>query len=270
MKQVLAIAGSDPGGGAGVQADIKAIHANGAFALSALTAVTAQNTGAVKRAFELPVEMVEAQLDAVFADFQVAAVKTGMLSSARIVEAVAGKLRHFRAPELVVDPVILAKSGFRLLSPEGVAALQRELLPLARLVTPNAPEAEVLAGCPVRSLEEAREAARRILDRGCRAVLVKGGHLPGDEAIDLLYDGRNFTLFPAARLRTRNTHGTGCTYAAAIAAQLGRGKNLEAAVGAAKEYLTQAMAHALEIGRGPEQGRGCGPLHHFYFMGERP
>lgn len=263
MKQVLTIAGSDSGGGAGIQADLKAIHANGGFALSVLTAVTAQNTYEVRQSLELPVELVEAQLDAVFADFEIAAVKTGMLSSARIVEAVARKLRHYQAPGLVVDPVMVAKSGFRLLSPAAITVLREELLPLARLVTPNAPEAALLADCPVGSLEEAQEAASRILKHGCQAVLVKGGHLPGEESIDVLYDGREFTFFPAARLQTRHTHGTGCTYAAAIAAHLGRGKELVEAVRAAKDYLTQAIRHA------PGIGHGCGPVHHFYFMSER-
>jgi len=264
VKQVLTIAGSDSGGGAGIQADIKAIQASGAFALSAITAITAQNTREVTRVFDLPVDLIEAQLDAVFADFEIAALKTGMLSSAEIVRAVARKLERFAPDNLVVDPVMVSKSGFRLLSPEASEGLASRLLPLATLVTPNIPEAEVLIDGEIRSLEDARKAAVRIRERGCRAVLIKGGHAPGREATDLLYDGEEFTAFPALRIQTRNTHGTGCTYSAAIAAHLALGKGLKEAVGAAKEYITEA------IRRAPDIGHGHGPVHHFFFLDEKP
>ena len=260
MKQVLTIAGSDSGGGAGIQADIKAIQANGAFALSVITSVTAQNTVAVKRAFDLPADLVAAQMDAVFEDFEVAALKTGMLSSAEIVRTVAGKLRAYGPPNLVIDPVMISKSGFRLLAPDAVEALKDELIPLAALVTPNAHEAALLAGCEVRSPEDAERAAARIRGIGCPAVLVKGGHLEGEAATDVLYDGKGFTRFSSERIPTRHTHGTGCTFSAAIAAHLGLGKGLEAAVQAAKDYLTEAIRHA------PGIGHGHGPVDHFYFL----
>jgi hydroxymethylpyrimidine/phosphomethylpyrimidine kinase len=260
MQQVLTIAGSDSGGGAGIQADIKTIQANGAFALSVLTAVTAQNTREVRQAFDLPVDLVEDQLDAVFDDFEIAALKTGMLASAAIVRAVAGRLRRHGVQRLVVDPVMISKSGFRLLAPEAVDVLSSELLPLACLVTPNLAEAELLAGGQICTVEDARQAAVRIRQSGCQAVLVKGGHLPGGDAVDVLYDGREFTHYTSVRIDTRSTHGTGCTFSAAIATHLGRGKSLGEAVQAAKEYITEAIRHA------PAIGGGHGPVHHFYFL----
>jgi hydroxymethylpyrimidine/phosphomethylpyrimidine kinase len=263
LKQVLTIAGSDPGGGAGIQADIKAIQASGAFALSVITSVTAQNTLQVRRAFDLPIDLIADQLDAVFADFEIAALKTGMLSSAEIAETVAGKLEEYAPVNLVVDPVMVAKSGFRLLRPEAEEVLRKKLLPLALLVTPNIPEAEVLAGMRIERPEQVQEAARRIQEYGCQAVLVKGGHLEGAKAVDLLFDGEEFAQYAAERIQTRHTHGTGCTYSAAIAAHLGLGKGLKEAVGAAKEYITEAIRHA------PGIGQGRGPVHHFYFLESR-
>ncbi|MEW6750566.1 MAG: bifunctional hydroxymethylpyrimidine kinase/phosphomethylpyrimidine kinase [Candidatus Latescibacterota bacterium] len=260
MKQVLTIAASDSGGGAGIQADIKAIHANGAYALSVITSVTAQNTVRVDSAYDLPPAVVEAQLRAVFADFEIAAVKTGMLAAAEIVAVVAGFLRERRVEPLVVDPVMVAKSGYPLLDPQARGALVGELLPLATLVTPNLPEAEALAGIPVRSEGEAAEAAARIRRCGCRAVLIKGGHREGKESTDLLFDGEEVIRLVAPRLPGRHTHGTGCTLSAAIAAQLASGRTLAAAVRSAKEYLTEAIRHA------PGIGHGQGPVHHFYFL----
>ncbi len=260
MKQILTIAGSDSGGGAGIQADIKAISANGGFAMSAITSVTAQNTVAVTEAFELPVSLIEAQLDAVFTDFEVASVKTGMLSSSAIVETVARKLSEYTPPILVIDPVMISKSEFPLLKTEAIENLKRSLIPLATVITPNIYEAELLAQQNIKDIEEAKAAATAIADLGCDAVLVKGGHLPEKQATDVLYWQDEWTLFEAERINTKNTHGTGCTYAAAIATHLAHGKNLVQAIRAAKAYLTKAIEQALDI------GHGSGPTNHFYFL----
>jgi hydroxymethylpyrimidine/phosphomethylpyrimidine kinase len=262
MKQVLTIAGSDSGGGAGIQADLKAIHANGAFGMSVVTSITAQNTVEVRTAYDLPVEVITDQIDAVFDDFDVAAVKTGMLSSSAIVEAVSARLQDRKVANLVVDPVMVSKSGYDLLKSEAVSSIRSSLLPLARLVTPNVHEARLLSGMDlVRTVEDAQEAASRILQAGPDAVLVKGGHLEGQpQAVDVLCQASGTTLFPADRIETQNTHGTGCTYSAAIAAQLASGKPLKEAVAAAKVYITEAIRYSLDI------GNGHGPTNHFYFL----
>jgi len=260
MKQVLTIAGSDSGGGAGIQADIKAMSANGVFAMSAITTITAQNTEEVTDVFELPLSIIAAQIDAVFDDFDVAAVKTGMLSSAEIVKVVAKLLKPQNVTNLVVDPVMIAKSGHRLLKPDAVEALMHELIPLALVVTPNIHEAQQLSGIEIKTLNDARKAAKIIHRLGCRHVLIKGGHLLEDRATDLLYDGRFFELFKSEFIDTPHTHGTGCTFASAIAAHLALGKPLPQAVTAAKAYLTEAIRHGLAI------GHGKGPTNHFYFL----
>ena len=260
MKQVLTIAGSDSGGGAGIQADIKAMSANGVFAMSAITAVTAQNTEEVTDVFELPLSIIAAQIDAVFDDFDVAAVKTGMLSSVEIVKVVAKLLKPQNVTNLVVDPVMIAKSGHRLLKPDAVEALMHELIPLALVVTPNIHEAQQLSGIEIKTLNDARRAAKIIHRLGCRHVLIKGGHLLEDRATDLLYDGRFFELFKSEFIDTPHTHGTGCTFASAMAAHLALGKPLTQAVTAAKAYLTEAIRHGLAI------GHGKGPTNHFYFL----
>jgi hydroxymethylpyrimidine/phosphomethylpyrimidine kinase len=263
MKIALTIAGSDSGGGAGIQADIKAFQANNVFAATVLTAVTAQNTQEVRAAIDLPAEFVTQQLDAVCDDLEVAAVKTGMLSSAAIIGAVAKGIRKWKLAPLVVDPVMISKSGYRLLRDDAVSALRTELLPLADLVTPNAHEAGLLAGMEVRSIEDAIEAARRIIRLGPAAVLVKGGHIDaGDQATDIFFDGDHFQTFTAPLIETRNTHGTGCTYGAAIAANLARGFALRVSIARAKRYVTEAIRHGLDI------GHGHGPTHHFYFLEE--
>lgn len=268
MNVALTIAGSDSGGGAGIQADIKAMQANGVFAASVIAAVTAQNTVAVTAAYELPLDLIEAQLDAVFDDLRIDAVKTGMLSSTEIIELVAGKLRERLGGEgpprpLVVDPVMISKSGYALLKEEAVEAMREQLLPLATLVTPNAHEAAHLTGREVRTVDDAREAARRLHELGAGAVLVKGGHLEGAaEAVDVLFDGRGFHTFSGPRLETKHTHGTGCTYASAIAANLAKGYRLREAIARSKRYVTEAIRHGLSI------GAGHGPTHHFYFMEE--
>jgi hydroxymethylpyrimidine/phosphomethylpyrimidine kinase len=261
MKVALTIAGSDSGGGAGIQADIKSIQANGVFAASVITAITAQNTQAVYDVFELPVDIIEKQFDAVFDDIRIDAVKTGMLSSVAIIEAVAGKLKERSGQTKVVDPVMISKSGYALLRPEAVDTLRSKLLPLATVVTPNAHEAAHLAGIEVRTIEEAREAARRIHELGPQNVLVKGGHLDtGSQAVDVLFDGSTFHQFAGPFHETKHTHGTGCTYAAAIAANLARGFSLLEAVERAKRYVGEAIRHGLSI------GQGHGPTHHFYFV----
>jgi len=247
-----------------VQADIKAMQANGVFALSAVVAVTAQNTTTVSMIHALPRDIIEAQIKAVFDDFTISAVKTGMLFSAEIVHTVATALRAHRAINLVVDPVMISKSGHILLKPDAVARMTRELFPLATLVTPNVHEAQQLADMPIGSLDEAKEAARRIHRFGCRAVLIKGGHLAAAPATDLLYDGRRCTALPGEWINTPHTHGTGCTYSAAIAAQLAKGKPVLNAVKTAKHYVTDAIRHGLPI------GHGHGPTNHFYFLPADP
>jgi len=262
MKQVLTIAGSDSGGGAGIQADLKAIHANGAFGMSALTSVTAQNTQEVRSAYDLPIEIIVAQIDAVFDDFDVSAVKTGMLSSSAIVDAVAEQLTRREVEHLVVDPVMISKSGYSLLKPDAVDRVKQVLLPIAEIVTPNLHEAALLTGGEVRTLDEAKAAGEAILALGPRAVLVKGGHLQDSStSVDVLWDGEGDPiLFSADRIETPNTHGTGCTFSAAIAAHLAHGKTIREAVGAAKVYITETIRYGLAI------GKGHGPTNHFYFL----
>ena len=260
IKQVLTIAGSDSGGGAGIQADIKSMSANGVFAMSVVTAVTAQNTEEVTDVFELPTSIVAAQIDAVFDDFDVAAVKTGMLSSSAIVETVARMLKPQNVTNLVVDPVMISKSGHLLLKPDAINAIKGQLFPLALLVTPNIHEAQQLSGIEIKTLADARRAAKIIHGFGCKHVLIKGGHLPTDRATDLLYDGRFFNVFKGEFIDTPHTHGTGCTFASAIAAHLAQGKSVNDAVQAAKTYLTEAIRHSLAI------GHGTGPTNHFYFL----
>lgn len=260
MKQVLSIAGSDSGAGAGVQADLKAMSANGVYGLSVITSITAQNTKGVTAVHDLPVSIIEQQLDAVLDDFDVAAVKTGMLSSVKILEAVSRKLRHAQISDLVVDPVMVAKSGDALLQPDAVEALKTALIPQALVVTPNVHEAERLSGLEIRTLAVARQAAKIIHKMGCRHVLIKGGHLLIERGTDLLYDGRFFNVYKGEFLETPHTHGTGCTYASAIAAHVARGKPVPDAVETAKTYITEAIRHGLAI------GHGRGPINHFYFL----
>ena len=259
-KQVLTIAGSDSGGGAGIQADIKAMSANGVFAMSVITAVTAQNTEEVTDVFELPPAIIAAQIDAVFDDFDVAAVKTGMLSSAAVVDVVASMLKPQNVANLVVDPVMISKSGYPLLKPDAIDAVKTRLFPLALLVTPNVHEAQQLSGIKITSLADARRAAKIIHSFGCQQVLIKGGHLLAERVTDLLYDGRFFNVFKGEFIDTPHTHGTGCTLASAIAAHLARGKSIVDAIQSAKAYLTEAIRHSLAI------GHGQGPTDHFYFL----
>ena len=258
MKTALTIAGSDSGGGAGIQADLKTFAAHGVYGTSAVTAITAQNTIGVTAALALPTDLIEAQLDAIASDIGVDAAKTGMLATAAIVEVVAAAVQRLAIPLLVVDPVMVAKSGDRLLDESAVGAITTVLLPRAFVVMPNRMEAEVLAGMSIDSLDDARTAARRIFELGPRAVIVKGGHLPTDEVVDLLFDGTSFREFSGPRVVSRNTHGTGCTFAAAVTANLALGKTLGEATDRAKRYVTGAIQHGIPL------GRGHGPLNHFW------
>lgn len=258
----LTIAGSDSGGGAGVQADLKTFAANGVFGTSAITALTAQNTQGVSAIHDVPLVFIAAQMEAVFSDFDVAAVKIGMLSRAETIRVVASELRRRSARHIVLDPVMVATSGDRLLQEDAVAALRTELMPLAEIVTPNLHEAAALTGKPfARSEHEMEAQARDIFAFGPRAVLIKGGHGTGDEAVDLLVgsDGA-VTRMSARRIATKNTHGTGCTLSSAIAANLAKGMDLVAAVRAAKDYVTHAIAAADQL----QVGHGHGPLNHFH------
>lgn len=257
VRTALTIAGSDSGGGAGIQADLKTFSALGVFGMSALTAITAQNTLGVTAVFELPPDIVAAQIDAVVTDIGADAAKTGMIANSEIIKVVAAKVREHGISTLVVDPVMVATSGDRLLREEAVQALRTDLLPLATVVTPNLPEAGVLIGREVASLDEMRDAAREIVGLGARSVIVKGGHLDGD-AVDIFYDGQRFLELPARRIETTSTHGTGCTLASAIAALLAKGEPLEQAITQAKAYVTAAIEHAYPI------GHGHGPVHHFH------
>ena len=257
VRTALTIAGSDSGGGAGIQADLKTFSALGVFGMSALTAITAQNTVGVTAVFELPPDLVAAQIDAVVTNIGVDAAKTGMIANSEIIRVVAAKIREHGISILVVDPVMVATSGDRLLGEEAVGALRDELLPLATVVTPNLPEAGVLLGREVSTLAEMRDAARAIVGLGARSAIVKGGHLDGD-AVDVFYDGERFTALPAKRIATTSTHGTGCTLSSAIAALLARGASLDEAVGGAKAYVTAAIQQAFPL------GHGHGPVHHFH------
>ena len=256
IPKALTIAGSDSGGGAGIQADLKTFSAFRVFGMSVITAVTAQNSLGVQGVENLPAAFVALQLRSVLSDFGAGAAKCGMLSTAPIIEAVAATLADDPVEKLVVDPVMVAKSGDALLQPDARRALIERVLPLALVVTPNLPEAESLAGIPVASRPDMEEAARRIHRLGPRYVLVKGGHLKGD-AIDLLWNGKVFTAFRAPRIDSGNTHGTGCTLSAAIAAGLARGQAIGDAIRDAKAYVTRA------IREGFAAGRGVGQLRHF-------
>ncbi len=266
MRSALTIAGSDCSGGAGIQADLKTFAALGVYGTSAITAVTAQSTTGVTAVHEVPPETVAAQIEAVVTDIRPDAVKTGMLSSAAIIEVVAAKVKEHDLPHLVVDPVMVSKSGARLLREDAVQALRDLLLPLAEVATPNIPEAEALVGRSLATDDDIRRAAREIAAMGPRNVVMKGGHRTdvrpsgrdGDAAVDLLFDGREFHAFSAPRIDTTSTHGTGCTFASAIAAFLALGDPVPEAVGRAKDYLTEALRRAYPI------GAGHGPVHHFW------
>jgi hydroxymethylpyrimidine/phosphomethylpyrimidine kinase len=258
VKTALTIAGSDSGGGAGIQADLKTFAAHGVYGMSAITAVTAQNTVGVTGVHALPSDFVAAQIEAVAADIHVSATKVGMLATAAIVETVAAAIGALQLPLVVVDPVMIAKSGDALLDADAVDAIRRELLPRALVVTPNIPEAETLSGMPIRSLADVRAAAERIREFGPSAVIIKGGHGEGDEIVDLLLEPGGVHEFRTVRIHARNTHGTGCTFASAVAARLALGHALPEAAQYAQSYVAGAIRHGLAI------GHGHGPLDHFW------
>ena len=259
IARVLTIAGSDSGGGAGIEADLKTFTALGVYGMVALTSVTAQNTVGVTAIADLSPELVAAQLDAVASDIGADALKTGMLSHAAIIETVADRIRYHQLSNLVIDPVMVAKSGDALLQPQACACLKEVLLPLAKVVTPNIPEAEALTGLSIATEEAVYEAARRIHAMGPAFVLIKGGHLVGVQATDYLFDGSTFQPYSSERINTRHTHGTGCTYSAAIAAYLGKGFPVAEAVFRAKTYVTGAIRQSFAL------GAGHGPLNHFWY-----
>ena len=263
LPRVLIIAGSDSSGGAGIQADLKTVSALGAFGMTAVTALTAQNTTGVYGVVEVPPEFVARQIEVCVRDLGCDAVKTGMLSSAALIEAVAAQVEEQRLRPLVVDPVMVAKSGAPLLRPEAVAALKARLLPLATVVTPNLHEAQALTGRAVATLRDMKEAARMIHGLGPRNVVVKGGHLAG-VAADLLFDGRDFTEYRTERIETKHTHGTGCIFASALAAHLAAGQGVPEGVAAAKRFVTAAIRGGLAL------GQGCGPANPLAWLEHRP
>lgn len=262
MPVVMTIAGSDSGGGAGIQADLKAFAAHGVHGASAVTAITAQNTLGVTAVQEIDLEVISAQIDAVVTDLEPVAVKTGMLSSPDIVRLVADKARQYEWRTLVVDPVMVASSGVRLLKDEAIETYRSELLPLATVTTPNLPEATELSGIEISATSEAKEAARKIHDLGVDFVIVKGGHMESldesGDSMDLLFDGADFTEFGLPWLDSTNNHGTGCTFASSITARLAKGESISDAFKGAKEFVWNAMRTA------PEIGQGNGPLNHMW------
>jgi hydroxymethylpyrimidine/phosphomethylpyrimidine kinase len=268
MRVALTIAGSDSSAGAGIQGDLKTFAAHGVFGVSVITAVTAQNTTGVMATAAMPADLVTSQIEAVVSDIGVHAAKTGMLANAAVVEAAAAAVADLEIPFLVVDPVIMASSGDLLLDDEGLLAMKKELLSRAHAVTPNIPEAEMLSGVTIRTEEDRREAARRIFELGPVYVVITGGHTsaswgpasagPSDRIVDLVYDGAVFTEYAGERVPGRHTHGTGCAFSAAVAAQLALGRSVPEAVPLAQQYVAGAIRHA------PGLGRGAGPMHHFW------
>jgi hydroxymethylpyrimidine/phosphomethylpyrimidine kinase len=258
VRVALTIAGSDSGAGAGIQADLKTFAAHGVYGVSAVTAVTAQNTRGIVAATPLPADIVTAQIEAVASDIGVHAAKTGMLSNAAIVEAVAAAVAELDIPLLVVDPILVASSDDRLLDDEGLLTMKDELVRRAHVVTPNIPEAEVLSAITIRTDEDRREAARRIFKLGPMHVLITGGHAGGNAIVDLLYDGSVFTNYACERVIGPHTHGTGCTFSAALTAHLALGRSLPEAIPLAQEYVAGAIRSA------PGLGRGSGPMNHFW------
>jgi hydroxymethylpyrimidine/phosphomethylpyrimidine kinase len=257
IYKALTIAGSDSGAGAGIQADLKTFAALGVYGTSAITAITAQNTARVTRIFASSAELVAAQIDAVIDDIGAHAVKTGMLANGAIIKTVAQRIRQHRLKNVVVDPVMVAKSGDLLLRKDAIQALRAQLMPLATVVTPNIPEAEELTGIKLSDATRIREAAHRIMDMGAKSVVIKGGHRRG-AATDHFFTAKTLKVLSAPRIRTRHTHGTGCTFAAAVAAYLAKGEPLETAVSLAKKYITRAIRNGFAV------GSGHSPVHHFY------
>lgn len=263
-NRVLTIAGSDSGGGAGIQADIKAISAMGCFATTAITAITAQNTQGITAVHPIPIEMIEDQIDAVLSDIGTDTIKIGMLHSAEVVSVVADKIEQYKIKNVVLDPVMVSTSGHRLIEEQAVEVLKLRLVPMARVITPNIPEAEILAGVKITSEAQFAEVARMLSNGGKNSVLLKAGHLSEDILTDYLYNAEDdtFTTLPSARVDTKNTHGTGCTLSSALAAALARGFSLTEAAKMAKHYIEQAIISGAEY----TIGNGFGAVDHFWDM----
>lgn len=262
--RVLTIAGSDSGGGAGIQADIKAISAMGCYAASAITAVTVQNTLGVQAVHPVPLDILEGQIEAVLSDIGTDAIKIGMLHSADVVNLVADMLEKYRIKNVVLDPVMVSTSGHRLIEENAVEVIKARLIPLARVITPNIPEAEILAGCRIACQADFDETARKLSDDSKVSVLLKAGHLDGESLVDYFYNAEDATMtrLPSERIRTRNTHGTGCTLSSAFAAALAKGEDLTCAARSAKAYIEQAIISGADY----EIGSGHGPVNHFYSL----
>lgn len=257
IKNVLTIAGSDSGGGAGIQADLKTFSALETYGLSVITAVTAQNTQGVYGIDKVDVDIIEKQIDVVFTDFDIAAVKIGMVFSEDIIKTIVKSIKKWNIKKLVLDPVMISESGSHLLQRSARKTLLKRLLPLADIITPNIHEAQAIVSRKIEIIEDMKKAAKEIYDMGSGSVLIKGGHLKGG-AVDILYDGKNIEKYESVRIKTQNTHGTGCTYSSAIAAFIAKGYSLKDAVRKAKLYITGAIKNSHDIGKGP------GPTHHFY------
>lgn len=257
MKKALTIAGSDSSGGAGIQADLKTFSAHGVFGMSVITAITAQNTQGVFAVQDISPEIIAKQIDAIFDDIDVDALKIGMVSVIDTIKVIAEKLKANNFKKIILDPVMISKSGYSLLQPEASDALIKHLLPLAMVITPNIPEAEVITGLHIETIEDMKKAARAIHSLGAAHVLIKGGHMQ-DDATDILFDGTNYFEYHGQRIDTKNTHGTGCTLSSSITANIAKGMSVEKAIAESKKYITTAIEHSLDI------GKGVGPTNHFY------
>lgn len=257
MKKVLTIAGSDSCAGAGIQADLKTFSAHLVYGMSVITSVTAQNTLGVIDSYDLPIEIIEKQIDAIFQDIEVDSVKIGMLSRISIIVSVTNRLKLYKAKNIVLDPVMISKSGFKLLKDEAVDCLIKYLLPICTLITPNIHEASLLSKIDIKCIEDMKTACKSIYDLGVGNVLIKGGHLEG-EAVDILFNGKEYFEFKGERVNTKNTHGTGCTLSSAIAANLALGLDIVEAVSKSKDYIQKAIEHSFSI------GKGVGPVNHFF------
>lgn len=258
MKVALTIAGSDSCGGAGIQADIKSISANGVYAMSVITAVTAQNTQGVYAIQDIDDEIITKQIEVLFDDIEIDAIKIGMVSKSETIKAIAKTLRKYNYQKIVLDPVMISKSGFNLLKPEAKATLIEELIPMALVITPNLPEAEAITNLSIKNIDGMKTAAKAIYKLGPKYVLIKGGHLDTSHSTDVLFDGNEYHLLISDRLNTVNTHGTGCTLSSAIAANIAKGMNVILAIESAKEYITNAIKYSFKL------GKGVGPTHHFH------
>ncbi len=257
MKKLLTIAGSDSCGGAGIQADLKTFSAHEVFGMSVITAVTAQNTEGVFAVQDISTDIIKKQIEVIFEDISVDAVKIGMVSKTETIITIAETLSKYKVENLVIDPVMVSKSGYHLLQLEAKEALIKNLIPMATVVTPNLPEAEVITEFKIETIEDMKKAAKEIHKMGPKYVLIKGGHLEG-EAIDILYDGKEFIYYNSPRINTKNTHGTGCTLSSAIASNLGKGLSITKSIENAKKYITTAIEKSFSI------GKGVGPVHHFH------